>query len=76
MTDYNAIDLLGVKALRQHIDKHYQGSANQFATKHRFSQSEIAKILRGERNRFSVTFVYRIQVATKGEVKWTMWIPQ
>jgi hypothetical protein len=76
MTEYSAINLLGVKTLRRHIDTHYGGSVNQFAAEHRFSQSDLAKVLRGERTRFSVGFAYRIQVATRGDVKWTMWLPQ
>lgn len=66
--------LPGAIALQKYIDDNYE-SVNAFAKEHLFNQSELSKLLRGERQRVSVETANRVERATRGKVTWRMWIP-
>lgn len=62
----------GIQALQRYLDDHNL-SASEFARQHGMSQSEISKILRGQRQRISVDQAAAIQDATGGIVRWDLW---
>lgn len=77
--------LPAIQALRDYIDRRYEGSVSAFARDnvrtgdeydYQINASEISKILRGERgDRMTVKAAAAIEDATGSTVRIRMWLP-